>query len=324
MRPKTPTFPHPSSASSTSSGFVQLVVKDLRQIKQALDHVDFNKAAILQTSVLRTSLHLAWDCVCLIAAVWAVIRYGGWMVVPSLLIVGNRQRALGNVLHDCGHRNVSRRARVNDFIARCLVAPLLFSDFEHYRKTHLAHHMHLGHPQDDPDYMSSAGANRHCWRETFFTNLLSAKQWIFTLVGDFSKPLGGLKLLYMALWWTTFLAWIGVIAGWPTAGVFLGLWLAARASVFFSITLFREMCDHFGREPGGIFQFSRDITAGGILGCMIHPRNNGYHLTHHLLPAVPYYHLPTAHGALLKLPVFQQKACICTSYLLGPYAVVHA
>jgi fatty acid desaturase len=82
------------------------------------------------------------------------------------------------------------------------------------------------------------------------------------------------------------------------------------------------MCDHFGREPGGIFQFSRDITARGVLRYIVHPKNNGYHLTHHLLPTVPYYHLPAAHQALLKLAVFRQHACICTSYLFGKQAVV--
>ena len=213
---------------------------------------------------------------------------------------------------------------MNDLIARALVAPLLFADFEHYRKTHLAHHIHLGHPQHDPDYMPSAGAHRTCWRETFHANLLSPRQWISTLVGDFAKPLGAHKLLYIALWWSVLLVCIAFIAGWQTAGFFLALWLVARASVFFLITLFREMCDHFGRTPGGIFQFSRDITARGVLRYIVHPKNNGYHLTHHLLPTVPYYHLPAAHQALLKLAVFQQNACICTSYLFGKESVVRA
>ncbi|GAB4088878.1 hypothetical protein GCM10028785_15470 [Hydrogenophaga soli] len=258
------------------------------------------------------------------AAVWAVIQYGAWAVAPSLLILGNRQRALGNVLHDLSHRNVSRRAEVNDLIARGLVAPLLFADFDHYRKAHLAHHMHLGHPQNDPDFMPSAGADRSCWRETFVANLFNPQLWFGTLAGDFAKPLRGFRRLYMALWWLGLLTCIGAAGGWYAAAAFLALWLTARASVFFLITLFREMCDHFGREPGGIFQFSRDITAGGVLGWLIHPKNNGYHLTHHLLPTVPYYHLPAAHQILLKLPQFQQQARVCSSYLRGPQAVVHA
>src|SRR5687767_1056476 len=39
------------------------------------------------------------------AAVWAF----GWLAVPfSLLMIGNRQRALGNLLHDASHRSLDR------------------------------------------------------------------------------------------------------------------------------------------------------------------------------------------------------------------------
>jgi fatty acid desaturase len=250
------------------------------------------------------------------------MQWEWWAVPGALFVIGNRQRALGNVLHDLAHRNVSRRVQSNDFIARTLVAPLLYADFEQYRKTHLAHHMHLGDPQLDPDYMESAGSNRNCWRETFHANLINPSLWRSTLAGDFAKPLANDKLLYILLWWVGLLACIAFISSWQAAGIFLALWLSARATVFFLITLFREMCDHFGRTSGGVFQFSRDITAGGILRYIIHPHNNGYHLTHHLLPTVPYYHLPVTHKALLKLPEFQQQACICTSYLFGKKSVV--
>lgn len=319
-----PITPLSTDTLNMSSGFAQLVIKDLREIRSALEQAGIDQAPVLQTSLPRSLLHLTWDGALVMAAVWAVIQYGMWAVVPALLILGNRQRALGNVLHDLSHRNVSRRAKVNDLLARGFVAPVLFADFETYRKTHLAHHMHLGHPQNDPDFMPSAGDNRSCWRETFLTNLMSLRLWSSTVAGDFAKPLRASKRLYMALWWIGLLTCIGATSGWETAGIFLALWLTARASVFFLITLFREMCDHFGREPGGIFQFSRDITANGLLVWLIHPKNNGYHLTHHLLPTVPYYHLPAAHKALAKLPLFQQQARICSSYLRGPQAVVRA
>ena len=322
MSHTTSTSPQPVTTPLASPEFEELVSKDLRLVKQCLDRSNCDKAVLFQTNVLRSLLHIALDWSCLFAALWSVMLWGWWAAPVSLLVIGNRQRALGNVLHDCGHRNLSRRAQVNDLIARTLVAPLLFADFEQYRKTHLAHHMHLGHPQNDPDYMSCAGGTRNCWRETFRANVINPRLWGSTLVGDFAKPLVAQKLLYIALWWTVLLVCIGLIAGWQTSGVFLALWFAARATVFFLITLFREMCDHFGRTSGGIFQYSRDITARCVLRYIVHPKNNGYHLTHHLLPTVPYYHLPAAHHALMKLAIFQQHACICTSYFFGKQAVV--
>ena len=316
------TCPPASDTPTASPAFKDLVANDLRQIRQALNQSDLDKAVIFQTSLTRSLRHLVFDWACLFASLWAVMQWGWWAVPVALFVIGNRQRALGNVLHDLAHRNVSRRVQANDFIAHALVAPLLYADFEQYRKTHLAHHMNLGDPQFDPDYMESAGTNRNCWRETFRANLINPGLWGNTLAGDFAKPLATGKLLYIVLWWSGLLACIALTSDWQTAGVFLALWMSARATVFFLITLFREMCDHFGRTSGGVFQFSRDITASGVLRYIIHPHNNGYHLTHHLLPTVPYYHLPVTHKALLKLPEFQQQACICTSYLFGKKSVV--
>jgi fatty acid desaturase len=314
--------PLPLEVPLTLPNYEQLIADDLRQIRQVLMQADLDKGSIFQTSLARSLRHLAFDWSCLFGALWAVMQWGWWAVPAALLIIGNRQRALGNVLHDLAHRNVSRRAQANDFIAHSFVAPLLFADFEQYRKTHLAHHMHLGDPKHDPDYMHSAGSVKNRWRETFHANLLNSSLWGSTLAGDFAKPLAAQKLIYIVLWWSGLLVFLGFISGWETAVMFLALWMAARATVFFLITLFREMCDHFGRTSGGVFQFSRDITARGVLRYIIHPHNNGYHLTHHLLPTVPYYHLPRTHKALLKLTVFQQQACICTSYLFGEQSVV--
>jgi fatty acid desaturase len=319
---QTSTFPPTSVAPSALPRFSQLVADDLRQIRKAMDHANLDKTTIFQTSLSRSLGHLGFDWLCLFAAAWAVLQWEWWALPAALFVIGNRQRALGNVLHDLAHRNVSRHAKTNDFIAHALVAPLLFADFERYRKTHLAHHMHLGDPQLDPDFMESTGSNINRWRETFRANLLNPRLWFSAVAGDFVKPLATQKLLYIFLWWGGLLTCIGFVSGWGVAGIFIGIWLASRATVFFLITLFREMCDHFGRVSGGVFQFSRDITARGVLRYIIHPHNNGYHLTHHLLPTVPYHHLPTTHQALLKLAVFQQQACICTSYLYGEHSVV--
>ena len=116
---------------------------------------------------------------------------------------------------------------------------------------------------------------------------------------------------------------------WAMAGstfttVFLVLWLLARATVFHLITTFREMCDHFGLQPGGVFTFTRDMACHGAWRTLIHPRNNGYHLTHHLLPAVPYYRLPEAHRLLQHQQVFHESAKVCSAYFSGAEPVTRA
>jgi fatty acid desaturase len=102
------------------------------------------------------------------------------------------------------------------------------------------------------------------------------------------------------------------------------MWLLARATSFHLITTLREMCDHHGLQPGGVFTFTRDVVGHRLLRAVIHPRHNGYHLTHHLLPAVPYYRLPQAHALLRDLPIVRSRGHVCDAYLVGAGAVVRA
>ncbi|WP_267886374.1 fatty acid desaturase [Paraburkholderia xenovorans] len=93
--------------------------------------------------------------------------------------------------------------------------------------------------------------------------------------------------------------------------------LGARATVFHAITTFREMTDHYGLEPEGIFRFTREIPNHGLLSTLLHPHHNGYHLTHHLFPAVPYHQLPRLHAQLMTLDDYAGRALVCHSYLKG-------
>jgi fatty acid desaturase len=295
----------------------QKIREDLTSIREALALGSINKKEVFSTAPLRTGFHLVFDYCCITISLMLTLTIG-WLAVPvAILIIGNRQRAIGNILHDCGHRNVSRNPFVNDFVAKFFVAPLVFADFESYRRNHLLHHMHLGDSVRDPDYLHGSS-----WKQTYLLNLTSPAMWSQSIFGDFAAPLVAIRKIHIGIWW---LILLGLIAGFASlwiASIFFGLWISARATTFFAITLFREMCDHFGRKPGGIFLFTRDITSRGLLRHLIHPRNNGYHLTHHLLPTVPYHHLPNAHKALSEINVFQQKACICSSYFFGPRSVI--
>jgi len=125
-------------------------------------------------------------------------------------------------------------------------------------------------------------------------------------------------------WWMLAVVALNELAGTEFTVVFVLLWLAARATVFHAITTFREMCDHFGLRPAGILSFTRDMVCRGVWRVLIHPRNNGYHLTHHLLPAVPYYRLPHAQRLFEQMPAYRDHATVCHSYFTGAEAVTRA
>jgi fatty acid desaturase len=123
--------------------------------------------------------------------------------------------------------------------------------------------------------------------------------------------------LLIVLWWSACEALLAAIENTHFALLFLGLWMIARATVFHAITTFREMTDHYGLAQGGIFQYTREIPDCGLISPLIHPHHNGYHLTHHLLPHIPYCHLHTVHSYLRQIPLFNQRAIVCDGYLNG-------
>lgn len=280
---------------------------------------------LLRTEPLRPLLDIAFDWAVVLASVALVVRGGFWFVPIALLLIGNRQRALGNILHDAGHRNLSRNAAVNDRIANGLVAPLLLACLARYRALHFAHHLALGDAQRDPDFIGEQASAAQDWWRRYVSILCSRRAWVGSVAGDLAAPAVSIATrLRLLAWWLVVLAGMAMAADLTFALAFFALWFGARATVFHAITTFREMCDHVGLRPGGIFSFTRDMVGHGPWRWLIHPRNNGYHLTHHLCPAVPYYRLPQAHELFRRLPTYRRRAIECDAYLLGERAVTQA
>jgi fatty acid desaturase len=268
---------------------------------------------------------IAFDWASILAATAAVTSFGPATLPIALIVIANRQRALGNILHDAGHRNLCRTRRINDGLAALLVAPLVFASLERYRADHFRHHLQLGAAGGDPDLMDSPDALPLHWLRSYLRQVFCLRAWW----GDFSGHLGASGVAradraYIVAWWLAAMVLMLEVAGAPFTLTFIGLWLLARATVFHLITTLREMCDHFGLRPGGILSFTRDMAVGGLWRWLIHPRNNGYHLTHHLLPAVPYYRLPQAHALFRRLPTYQAHGTVCDAYFTGSAAVVRA
>jgi fatty acid desaturase len=280
---------------------------------------------LLRTDLMRPLLDIAVDWVVVIASVVLVVEGGAWFMPVALVLIGNRQRALGNILHDAGHRNLSRNARLNDRVAHWLVAPLLLACLARYRALHLAHHRALGDGQRDPDFIAVTAMPGLHWSWRYVRTVCSRRAWIGAMAGDLVECTvpKGTKLRLLA-WWAVLLGGLTLMAGSTFMIAFVALWFGARATVFHLITTFREMCDHVGLQPGGIFSFTRDVSSRGPWRWLLHPRNNGYHLTHHLCPAVPYYRLPQAHALFCRLPAYRERAVQCDAYFTGERAVTRA
>lgn len=301
------------------------VVEDLYAFRQQLQAQGAPHRALLQLSAWRPLCDIAVDWAIIALAVFAVCHFGWWLAPLGLLVVGNRQRALGNIVHDAAHLNLHRSRVINDSIASVFVAPLVFVDLASYRSTHLRHHLLLGDARLDPDFLPTAPQGQATWLTSYAKHALCGRTWWGSIFGSLvSGDATGMSRLYIVSWWVAGLSILLAFTGPRVAGTFLLIWFASRATVFHAITVFREMCDHFGMRPGGVMSFTRDIVHQSPWRKLIHPRNNGYHLTHHLLPAVPYYRLPDAQRLFAGVSMYRESGQVFSSYCLGTHAVVSA
>ena len=80
----------------------------------------------------------------------------------------------------------------------------------------------------------------------------------------------------------------------------------------------RSVAEHFGELAyDSLLTSTRTVKANAIERFLIAPHNVGYHLEHHLYPAVPYYNLPKLHDLLMETEEYKGKAHITIGYLKG-------
>lgn len=301
------------------------VLADIAELRSAMRRPGDSHCGLFRLRPVRAVFDIAFDWVSMLCAVALVLWWSALFAPLAVVWIANRQRALGNILHDAGHRNLWRDRRQNDGVARLFIAPLLFASLTRYRETHFKHHMALGDEAVDPDFLKLSSKPSVAWVSNYLGQVFSLRAWRSSVCGHlFSRQVRASSQLYILLWWSVAMTLLWAVAGADFTLSFIVLWLLARATVFHGITTFREMCDHCGLQPGGVFTFTRDMACHGFWRSLIHPRNNGYHLTHHLLPAVPYYRLPEAHRLLKQQAVFQHRGRVCTAYFMGPDPVTKA
>lgn len=254
----------------------------------------------------------------LVVSAWLTVITGGWLWAPvAVTVIGSRQRALGNLLHDAAHGNLWR-ARHPRRVEWVLAAPL-FEQFRRYRGVHVAHHRYLGIPEKDPDRLviptaPYIGRGRAAGLRLYMRALRDGNLFLQSLLGGDGRVrvTGHVRAL---VWWAAALGAAAALTTPQAALVFVVLWLLARATTYHAIRVLVELTDHFGLSSTSVLNYTRTAPTSP-LRLLIHPHNDSYHLAHHLLPGVPLAHLPAVHKLLLGCPEYA-SAQHCDGYFLG-------
>ncbi len=215
------------------------------------------------------------------------------------LFIGTRLRGVNNIVHECSHSTFSAHRKDNVRLGR-LCSSLLLGCYRDYCDDHLSHHVHLGDYEHDKDFGALQALRLH----DPLTPRVVLRHILTPLIGRhlpyyLRVSLSGrdgiecqmLKLLLLV----TVAAFTYV---YPMAGLLFVV--APFALVLPTINYWTDCLDHAGLfGTGDDLDSARNVFVPGWVRLLFFPRNDCYHLVHHLFPHVPSQHLADSHEKLL-------------------------
>jgi fatty acid desaturase len=251
--------------------------------------------------------------------IMAAMGLGYWLVQQPLsgltglgigsvmFFIGTRLRGINNIQHECSHFAFTERREDNLLFGK-ICASLLLGCFRTYRYEHMSHHAHCGDYEKDLDLQQS----RVFRFEDRVTPLTILRNFLTPLVGLHFRRLPSYDLtatdgkMFRLLKIGLIAAAIGALAIDPLAALLL-VWLPFLW-VYSAINYWTECIDHAGLlGPEDDLESSRNFVLPKPLRVIFFPRNDCYHLIHHLFPQLPVRHLDTCHERLLTHPAYRER-----------------
>lgn len=226
----------------------------------------------------------------------------------AIAMIGMRLRCFGNIIHECSHGGFVSERTWNEAIGRLLSILLLYS-FSNYRRDHITHHQYTGDYERDREFAETAKFNFHepltssRWihylRRFFVPETILAYTGRTFLGNDESLPWRAGRLLYVGF----LLAAVGgLIVLNPLAIAVVAFWIVPLCVVLPAIGYATDIMDHAGllQNEDDIDKARNYVVQNAFVQWLLFPRNDSYHLFHHLFPAVSTRSFPECHAILMS------------------------
>ncbi len=226
------------------------------------------------------------------------------MVLISVFIA-TRLRGLNNIVHECTHSTFSEHRGDNLLLGR-LCASILAKCFEDYKDDHLSHHAHLGDYEHDRELGIIEKFRLHdpLTVSTIFRHVATPLlgRHLMTYSGVNMSARDGAAFLWLKI---LLLFSIGIFTLFaPYTAIFFVL--LPLFYTFPTLNFWTDCLDHAGLVGADDeLNASRNVLAPLPLRLLFFPRNDCYHLVHHLFPQVPARHLDAAHEQLIQDPSYR-------------------
>lgn len=291
--------------------------------------VDANELKpLFKTKAHKHAFALAVDWAIILATAYFCLQYFHPLTyILAVLIIGARMHALAILMHDASHYRFLKNRKWNDLLTNLFILYPLFSTVEQYRQNHMKHHRHLN-TDDDPDWISKLGKKEFTFPKTKREFLVTLSSYLILYRGvrdaiwflkrfqapkessdkaGLSKP----RLIFTL----SLLVGLTVANLW---GYYLLFWVVPYFSTFFMFQYIRSVAEHYGELAyDNLLTSTRSVKPNLLERFFIAPHQVGFHLEHHLYPAVPFYNLPQLHQLLMQNPEYNSQAHITQGYVIG-------
>lgn len=234
----------------------------------------------------------------------------GVLLYPlAAYLIATRMRALGNMVHESVHGTLTRDARWNRALGEVL-AWLDGVSWPRYAREHFSHHRHLGDPARDLDFAGRARfgfgeARPRAWLYHGLRPLalLHVPWFLRPVLWDDADARGvrAARVLGYAL--LAALAWRVGLRAW-------GLYhLVPYVTAYQVVRYWSDAADHAGALGAAeeLHRSRNHILPVAALNWIAQPRQDHFHLVHHLFPAVPVRDLARVHALLLGDPAYAAR-----------------
>jgi fatty acid desaturase len=266
-------------------------------------------AAVLKRLYARSDAHglvrTAAHAGLLVAGGWLVTATRGtWWLAPALLLQAVLVNALFAPMHEASHYNAFKTRWMNDVLTFVTGAAIL-NNAGFYRPYHHAHHRYTQDPLRDPELVTS-GTPR-TWGQYFFR--ISSIPFLMLRTRDLLLfpfgARGGVTYIHeaswpqVARWGRRLLAFYAVLLAGSIlleTDLLLWSWLVPLAIGLPLLRLYLLSEHTLCANSDDGFANTRTTLSNRLLRFIMW--NLPYHAEHHLLPNIPFHHLPEAHRHL--------------------------
>ena len=268
----------------------------------------------------------ARDVLVILAAGWLSLRVSWWLYPITVLLIGSRQRAFSNLLHESAHGILTRNRMLNLAFGTLLTAYPIMQSHYGYKQSHVAnHHPHLGDSDRDPDlvYFTRQGVYRRASKRALWMRLVVLPAfgaralphvWYLLSARLGQAVFGAVSVPAQSRFWRirTRRDRIGLCGFWIAALTLASMsgnlqltilfWFVPYLTAFQILGWYIELSEHTPMVTlhNIDLYMTRNRKSRWLERFLTGTYADHMHLDHHLDPRTPYWNLASAHRARMS------------------------